>query len=89
LLLATSPAGAHQSTLLPEPVIAAIRLLQYRGLRGSGGEYFYEVLNLVDGRRTATEIGDSVSAIYGPVPLEMIVEYLRALESIKIIDAVR
>jgi len=46
-------------------------------------------LNLVDGRRTATEIGDSVSAIYGPVPLEMIVEYLRALESIKIIDAVR
>jgi aminopeptidase YwaD len=67
----------------------AIRLLQYRGLRGSGGEYSYEVLNLVDGRRTATEIGDSVSAIYGPVPLEMIVEYLRALESIKIIDAVR
>ena len=67
----------------------AIRLLQYRGLRGSGSEYSYEVLNLVDGRRTASQIRDSVSAIYGPVPLEMIVEYLRALESIKIIAAVR
>ncbi len=67
----------------------AIRLLQYRGLRGSGGEYSYEVLNLVNGRRTASEIRDLVSAIYGPVPREMIVEYLRALESIKIIEVVR
>ena len=30
-----------------------LRLPQYQGLRGSGGEYAYEVLNLVDGRRTA------------------------------------
>jgi hypothetical protein len=67
----------------------AIRLLQYRGLRGSGGEYSYEVLNLVNGRRTAGEIRDSVSAIYGPVPLEMIAEYLRALELIKIIQPAR
>jgi hypothetical protein len=66
-----------------------IRLLQYRGLRGSGGEYAYEVLNLVNGRRTADEIRNYVSATYGPVPLEIVVEYLRALESIKVIDQVR
>ncbi len=64
---------------------AAIRLLRYQGLRGSGGEYAYEVLNFVDGRRTAQEIRDAVSAIYGPVPLELVIEYLKALESIKII----
>ena len=66
-----------------------IRLLQYQGLRGSGGEYSYEVLNLVDGRRTAQGIRDSVSATYGPIPLEMVLEYLRALESIRMIEPVR
>jgi aminopeptidase YwaD len=64
---------------------AALRLLAYRGLRGSGPEYAYEVLNLVDGRRTAQEIRDTVSAIYGPVPLEHVVEYLRALEQIDVV----
>ncbi len=67
----------------------AIRLLQYQGLRGSGGEYAYEVLNLVDGRRTAQVIRDAVSATYGPIPLEAVEEYLRALESIRVIEAVR
>ena len=66
-----------------------IRLLQYPGLRGSGGEYAYEVLNLVDGRRTAQEIRNDVAATYGPVPLEIVIEYLRALESITIIKAVK
>ncbi|HSE32823.1 MAG TPA: M28 family peptidase [Pyrinomonadaceae bacterium] len=66
-----------------------IRLLQFQGLRGSGGDYSYEVLNLVDGRRTAQDIRDFVSATYGPIPLELVVEYLRALESIKVIEAVR
>ncbi len=64
----------------------AIRLLQYQGLRGAGGEYAYEVLNLVDGQRTAQDIRDAVSATYGPIPLEVVVEYLRALESIRVID---
>jgi hypothetical protein len=58
------------------------RLLGYAGLRGSGGEYAYEVLSLVDGRRTAREIRDFVSAEYGPVPLELVVEYLRALVTV-------
>jgi aminopeptidase YwaD len=68
---------------------SALRLLRYQGLRGSGGEYGYEVLNLVNGKRTAQEIRDAVSATYGPVPLEVVVEYLRALESIRVIEIVR
>ena len=67
----------------------AVRLLQYQGLRGAGGEYAYEVLNLVDGRRTAQEIRDAVSAAYGPVPTEVVSEYLRALESIRVIEIVK
>ena len=62
-----------------------VRLLRYRGLWGSGGEYAYEVLNFVDGQRTAQEIRDAVSAEFGPVPLEVVVEYLRALEKIGVL----
>jgi hypothetical protein len=66
----------------------ALRLPRYQGLRGSGGEYTYEVLNLVDGRRNLQRIRDDVSAIYGPVPLDVVLEYLRALESINVIRRV-
>jgi aminopeptidase YwaD len=38
---------------LGEERTSTLRLLGHAGLRGSGGEYAYEVLNLVDGRRTA------------------------------------
>ena len=62
-----------------------LRLLRYQGLWGGGGDYAYEVLNLVDGTRTAQHIRDAISAIYGPIPLDVVVEYLRALESIGIL----
>ena len=39
----------------------------------------YEALNFVDGRRSAQEIRDALSAVYGPLPLADVVEYLRAL----------
>ncbi len=68
---------------------ATIRLFSFRGLRGSGGEYAYEALNLVDGKRNSQEIRDAVSAIYGPVSLDLVVEYLLALETIKVVQKVR
>jgi aminopeptidase YwaD len=65
------------------------KLLEYEGLWGSGEEYAYEMLNFADGKRNAQEIRDAVSAEYGPVPLEMVVEYLRALEKIGIVETVK
>ncbi len=65
------------------------KLLSYEGLWGAGEEYAYEVLNLADGKRNAQEIRDAVSAEYGPVALEMVVEYLKALEKIGVVDAVK
>lgn len=62
-----------------------LRLFQFRGLRGSGGDYAYEILNFVDGKRNAQQIRDGVSAVYGSIPPEVVVEYLRALESIGIL----
>ena len=67
---------------------SALRLPRYQGLRGSGGEYTYEVLNFVDGKRNVQQIRDAVSAEYGPVPVDIVLEYLRALESINVIRKV-
>ena len=58
---------------------AALRLVSFEGTRGAGGDYAYEALNLVDGRRSVGEIRDTLSAIYGPVPFELVEEYLAAL----------
>lgn len=60
--------------------------LAFNQPRGSGPEYAYELLNLVDGRRTAMDIRNDVAAIWGPVQLEHVVEYLRALAEIGVIE---
>jgi aminopeptidase YwaD len=65
------------------------QLLEYQGLWGGGEEYAYEVLNFADGKRNAQEIRDAVSAEYGPVPLEMVIEYLKALEKIGVVELVK
>ena len=69
--------------------IATPKLLSYEGLWGGGEEYAYEVLNFVDGKRNAMEIDDAVSAEYGPVPVELVVEYLQALEKIGVVEEVK
>jgi aminopeptidase YwaD len=69
--------------------VATPKLLSYEGLWGSGEEYAYEVLNFADGKRNAQEIRDSVSAEYGPVPLEIVVEYLKALEKIGLVEQMK
>ena len=69
--------------------VATPNLLSYEGLWGSGEEYAYEVLNFADGKRNAQEIRDAVSAEYGPVPLEMVTEYLKALEKIGILEQMK
>jgi aminopeptidase YwaD len=69
--------------------VATPKLFGYEGLWGGGEEYAYEVLNFADGKKNALEIRDAVSAEYGPVPLEMVVEYLRALEKIGVVAEVK
>jgi len=49
----------------------------------------YEVLNFADGKRKAQGIRDAVSAEYGPVPFEMVAEYLQALEKIGVVERVK
>ena len=69
--------------------VATPKLLSYEGLWGAGEEYAYEVLNFADGTRSVQGIWSSVSAEYGPAPLEMVAEYLRALEKIGTVEQVK
>jgi hypothetical protein len=69
--------------------MATPKLLSYEGLWGGGEEYAYEVLNFADGKRNAQQIRDAVSAEYGPVPLEVVIEYLKALEKIGVVEQVK
>jgi aminopeptidase YwaD len=66
--------------------IATPKLLSYEGIVGSGEEYAYEALNFADGRHTAQQIANDLSAEYGPVPLGLVVEYLQALKRIGVVD---
>ncbi len=61
-------------------------LLSYQGRWGSGSEYAFEILNLVDGQRTTSQIRDAVASMYGPVPLETVHDYLQALAAIDIVS---
>jgi hypothetical protein len=64
---------------------AQLRLPRYAGTHGDGGEYAYEALNLVDGKRTVSEIRNWLTAELGPVPLDIVREYLEALSSIDVL----
>ncbi|HEX4378824.1 MAG TPA: DUF4910 domain-containing protein, partial [Candidatus Acidoferrum sp.] len=65
---------------------AAPKLLEYESRWGEGYEYAYETLNFVDGVLNAQQIRDRVSAEYGAIPLELVVEYLKALEKIGVLE---
>jgi aminopeptidase YwaD len=69
--------------------VSTPKMFGYEGGWGAGEEYAYEVLNFADGKRNAQEIRDAVAAEYGPVPLEMVVEYLKALEKIGVVSVVK
>ncbi len=66
--------------------LATPDLLSYRGRWGGGSEIAYEVLNLVNGQRSTRAIRDAVSATYGPVPLDLVGNFLQALEAIGLVD---
>ncbi len=45
----------------------------------------YEILNLVDGKRSIQAVRDYIAAAYGPVPIEEVSDYLRLLEKIGVV----
>ena len=73
---------------LGEEAFGKLALPGYEGERGGGRLYTYEALNLVDGKRTVSEIRDWLTTELGTVPVEYVAEYLKAVESAGAIQAV-
>ena len=51
---------------------------QLLNVRDQSELYAYEIVNFVNGKRTIGEIRDAVSAEYGPIPLDLVSDYLKA-----------
>ena len=66
--------------------IAMPRLPSYQGEWGTGEEYAYEALNFADGTRTLQQIDAELSAEFGPIPTELVAEYLHALRKIGVVQ---
>lgn len=62
-----------------------LKLNQFEGL-WSSSDYTYEALNFVDGKKSVMDIRNALSAEFGPVPIEIVDEYLKALETAGIIQ---
>jgi aminopeptidase YwaD len=54
-------------------------------VQDKGSLYAYEIVNFIDGRRSAAQIRDEVSAEFGPLPLDIVLDFLKACEEAKII----
>jgi hypothetical protein len=48
--------------------------------------YAFEIVNFVDGKRSVAAIRDAVSAEFGPIPLALVADYLKACEQAKIVS---
>jgi hypothetical protein len=70
---------------LGEKEFGELGLPGHEGERGGGRLFTYEALNLVNGERTVSDIRDWLTAELGPVPVEFVEEYLRALESVGVL----
>jgi hypothetical protein len=80
------PMGAFGYSYLTDKLGSEnVSKLRLRRFAGNGGQYSYEALNFVDGQRTVSEIRDWLTTELGPVPLDIVEEYLEALESIGVI----
>ncbi len=55
-------------------------------VRDQSDLYAYEVVNFVNGRRSVGEIRDAVSAEYGPLPIELVSDYLDACAEAHVIQ---
>jgi aminopeptidase YwaD len=58
---------------------------QLLNVRDQSELYAYEIVNFVNGKRTVGEIRDAVSAEYGPLPVNLVADYLDACAEASVI----
>jgi aminopeptidase YwaD len=59
---------------------------QLLNVRDQSELYAYEIVNFVNGKRTVGEIRDAVSAEYGPLPANLVADYLDACAEVGVVQ---
>ncbi len=75
---------------LGEERLRKIRLLstgssRFVNVQDQSALYAYEIVNFVDGKKSVADIRDAVSAEFGPIPLDIVSDYLNACAEAKIV----
>jgi hypothetical protein len=65
-----------------------LRILNYQGLRGAGRDYAYEILNMTHWSMRLVDLHKFVSQVYGPIPMDVVLDYLRALEDAGVVTRI-
>src|SRR5205085_11025040 len=83
----TGPMNVYYYDYVTERAAGDTRAALTLAARPHGEILLYEILNLVDGKRSVQAIRDYLAAAYGPLPIEEVADYLRLLERVGVVRA--
>ena len=81
----TGPMNVYYYDYVAERAKGDLHEVERIGSMPHGEVLLYEILNLVDGKRSVQAIRDFITAAYGPIPVEDVNEYLKLLEKIGVV----
>ncbi|MEK6325716.1 MAG: DUF4910 domain-containing protein [Acidobacteriota bacterium] len=79
------PMNVYYYDYVAERANGDLRAVERIGSRAHGEILLYEILNLVDGKRSVQAIRDYITAAYGPIAVEDVADYLKLLERIGVV----
>lgn len=81
----TGPMNVYYYDYVADRAAGDTRAAERLAARPAGEILLYEILNLVDGKRSVQAIRDYLAAAYGPVAVEEVADYLRLLEKVGVV----
>jgi aminopeptidase YwaD len=81
----TGPMNVYYYDYVADRANGDMRAAERIGSTPGGEILLYEILNLVDGRRSVQAIRDYITAAYGTIAVEDVAEYLKLLERIGVV----
>jgi len=79
------PMSVYYYDYVAEHANGDMRAVERISAMPKGDILMYEILNLVDGKRSVQAIRDYIAAAYGPIAIEDVADYLKLLEKIGVV----
>ncbi len=81
----SGPMSVYYYDYVAERANGDLRAVERIGAMPHGEILLYEILNLVDGKRSVQAIRDYIAAAYGPIAVDDVADYLKLLEKIGVV----